>query len=62
MTMLIDGEQMKRLAENGRSPETDHPPVVKIFTPDAQATWLLQSVDPLDHDLAFGLCCNARAS
>jgi hypothetical protein len=29
-------------------------PVVKIFTPDAAAIWLLTSID--DEDLAFGLC------
>lgn len=29
-------------------------PVVKLFTPDAAATWLLISID--EHNLAFGLC------
>ena len=29
-------------------------PVVKLFTPDAAATWLLVSVD--EDDIAFGLC------
>lgn len=31
-------------------------PVVKLFTPDASATWLLTELDPADPDLAFGLC------
>lgn len=31
-------------------------PVVKLFTPDAGATWLLTEIDPDDEDLAFGLC------
>ena len=31
------------------------PPVVKLFTPDAQATWLLSELDPEDGRL-FGLC------
>lgn len=31
-------------------------PVVKLFTPDAQATWLLSALDPEDEDRAFGLC------
>ena len=31
-------------------------PVVKLFTPDAQATWLLTEIDPDDEDIAFGLC------
>lgn len=31
-------------------------PVVKLFTPDGAATWLLASIDPEDTDIAFGLC------
>lgn len=31
-------------------------PVVKLFTQDAQATWLLSEIDPDDEDIAFGLC------
>ena len=31
-------------------------PVVKLFTPDANATWLLTELDPVDEDCAFGLC------
>ena len=31
-------------------------PVVKLFTPDANATWLLTELDPENPDLAFGLC------
>ncbi len=34
----------------------DHPPVVKLFTPDAACTWLLSELDPEDDDIAFGLC------
>jgi Protein of unknown function (DUF2958) len=33
----------------------DFKPVVKLFTPDAQCTWLLTELDP-DGGLAFGLC------
>jgi Protein of unknown function (DUF2958) len=33
----------------------DFKPVVKLFTPDAQCTWLLTELDP-DDGLAFGLC------
>lgn len=29
---------------------------MKIFTPDAGATWLITELDPDDTDLAFGLC------
>jgi Protein of unknown function (DUF2958) len=32
----------------------DFRPVVKIFTPDAQCTWLLTEIDP--DSVAFGLC------
>jgi hypothetical protein len=31
-------------------------PLVKLFTPDAQATWLLSELDPDAPELAFGLC------
>ena len=30
--------------------------MVKLFTPDAGATWLLTELDPADQDRAFGLC------
>lgn len=30
--------------------------VVKLFTPNAGATWLLTEIDPGDMDRAFGLC------
>ncbi len=32
------------------------PPVVKLFTPDAGATWLLTTLDPENDDIAWGLC------
>lgn len=50
--------QLQQLLENG-SPEQrdkDHIPVVKLFTPDANCTWLLTEIDPEQPDLAFGLC------
>jgi hypothetical protein len=50
----------KRLLANGRRSASgkagDPFPVVKLFTPDAQATWLLTEIDPEQPDLAFGLC------
>lgn len=33
----------------------DLSPVVRLFTPDAHATWLLVSLDPVDGDTAYGL-------
>ena len=58
---LITKEQREQLLANGKaSAETpggvDHVPVVKLFTPDAGATWLLSELDPDYPDIAFGLC------
>jgi hypothetical protein len=57
---LITQDQHAKLLENGaaaaRGDERDPHPVVKLFTPDANATWLLTELDPADSDLAFGLC------
>lgn len=61
---LITDAQMRMLLENGRLSERarhedrlfDPMPVVKLFTPDARATWLVSEIDPHEPDLAFGLC------
>jgi hypothetical protein len=57
---LITDEQRAALLANGArtaAGETIDPnPVVKLFTPDAGATWLLTELDPADPDLAFGMC------
>ena len=57
---LITQEQHAKLLDNGaataRGDNRDPHPVVKLFTPDANATWLLTELDPADSDLAFGLC------
>ncbi len=67
MNLITDGERLQLLA-NGRVQRqairyyagdclpADLYPVVKLFTPDAGATWLLTELDPDDPDLAFGLC------
>lgn len=34
----------------------DFQPVVKLFTPDAGATWLFTELNPADEDTLFGLC------
>jgi len=44
------------LLVNGLHPDRDHPPVVKLFTPDGTATWLISESDPDDPDRLFGLC------
>ncbi len=57
---FITDEQRALLLANGRetleNPDFDPAPVVKLFTPDAGATWLLTEIDPDDHDHAHGLC------
>jgi Protein of unknown function (DUF2958) len=40
-------------SEYNDQPALDFKPVVKLFTPDAQCTWLLTE---LDDGLLFGLC------
>jgi hypothetical protein len=60
---LLTEEIRKKLRANnieqgpvrGTSAEIDHWPVVKLFTPDAQCTWLLTELED-DGDTAFGLC------
>ena len=44
------------LLVNALASERDHKSVVKIFTPDAAATWLLSESDPDSPDRLFGLC------
>jgi Protein of unknown function (DUF2958) len=62
---LITAELRERLLENGRTNAAriaddgntiDFRPVVKLFTPDANCTWLLSEIDTQDPDVAFGLC------
>ena len=57
---LITNEFHERLLANGRrtadGEDHDPAPVVKLFTPDASATWLLTELDPVEPDRAFGLC------
>lgn len=65
MTLLTESQRVALLA-NGKqrydaqqvNPDVhiDFRPVAKLFTPDAGCTWLLTELDPLDPDLAFGLC------
>lgn len=64
MKLLTDAIR-ERLLQNGRlrlqfqmdgRDEPDFLPVVKLFTPDGECTWLLTEIDPDDPDIAFGLC------
>lgn len=53
--LLRNGRVREWLAESGKA-EADFIPIVKLFTPDAQCTWILTELDPEDPDIAFGLC------
>ena len=53
--LIKNGHIRNELYEKGLS-EADFLPVVKLFTPDAQCTWLLTEIDPVNPDIAFGLC------
>lgn len=52
---LFTKAQFEQLLANGRNRDQDHPPVVKLFTPDANCTWLLSEIDP-EEPITFGLC------
>ena len=60
MIDLLTAQDRAQLLQNGArtaaGEDDDLPPVVKLFTPDGAATWLLTELDPNDPDLAFGLC------
>lgn len=57
---IIPPAELERLLANGRlsaaGEALDPFPVVKLFTPDANATWLLTELDPDHPDFAFALC------
>jgi hypothetical protein len=44
------------LLVNGLNSGIDHTPVLKLFTADGAATWLISESDPDDPDRLFGLC------
>jgi hypothetical protein len=52
--LLANGRAQRNAIDSGER-ALDFKPVVKLFTPDAQCTWLLTELDP-DGGLAFGLC------
>ena len=57
---LFTQDQRAALLANGRrsaaGDDIDPHPVAKLFTPDANATWLLTELEPHEPDRAFGLC------
>ena len=60
MNPLITEDERLRLLAHGQAradgQAIDPPPVVRLFTPDAHATWLLAALDPADGDTAWGVC------
>ncbi len=58
-TPLITADQRAQLLAVGEARAAgrsiDPLPVVRLFTPDAHATWLLAALDPADGDTAWGL-------
>ncbi len=50
--LLANGQYTKDNEGNSRDPK----PVLKLFTPDANATWLLTEADPDEPDRLYGLC------
>lgn len=53
---LLRNGRVRRDHTDAGHDEPDFMPVVKLFTPDGAATWLLSELDPDDTDIAFGLC------
>ena len=51
---LIANCQAQIVRTDAGDPDIDFKPVVKLFTPDAQCTWLLTELG--NDDIAFGLC------
>ena len=59
MEPLITEDERAQLLAYGRARAAGQPidplPVVRLFTPDAHATWLLAALDPADGDTAWGV-------
>jgi hypothetical protein len=53
---LLSVEDRVKLLVNALADDRDAYPVVKLFLPDANATWLLAECDPDEPDRLFGLC------
>ena len=52
---LLTKKIKEQLLANGRNPDQDHAPVVKLFNPVGGGTWLLNELED-NEDIAFGLC------
>ena len=61
MQKLLTQKHLKQLLRNGEPVRatgdgSQHYPVVKLFSPFRNCTWLISEIDPDDDDRAFGLC------
>lgn len=59
MKLFTEAQRRELIANGERSAAGEHidpHPIVKLFTPDAGATWLLTELDPGEPDRAFALC------
>jgi len=54
--MLFTAADRAKLLKQGAAQSKDNKPVVKLFTPWGNATWLISEIDPQDPDQLFGLC------
>lgn len=53
---LYTEEQYQKLIENGKNPDQDHPPVIRLHILFTGCQWLISELDPQNQNLAFGLC------
>lgn len=54
--VLISDADRIRLFANALADDTNVFPILKLFAPDAGATWLISEADVQDPDRLFGLC------
>ena len=52
--ILLTPEIRARLAANGREPDRDHAPVLKLFNPIGEGVWLATMIET-DGDLLYGV-------
>lgn len=53
---LFTKAQFDQLLDNGRTRDADNVPVVRLFIPETRCIWLFTEIDPVEPDIAFGLC------
>lgn len=59
MTLLLPITRLQAALEaNSQNVDgqTEHWPVVRLYTPLGKSVWLLSQIEPNDRDKAFGLC------